>query len=227
MAVGGRRLLKHILLKDIKYLRFDSNIRPSFLWIQLTINMHGMVGLTRWHQSGHCLNIKTVFQGMGIFHYKIRRSWDRLIFIMGIPILVRRYLCIKTSTGHLVIISNQTKPDENFILRKFLLVIKCETWEGFVWHTLLGRLPPGLKYWGLIKMAEILQTILSYAFSCAKRPSFWFKCCLPSAYTTVKFEWKLLCSTKCIQIYYVQNGRYFVFHVFPSQCVSFVGLYPV
>ena len=38
------------------------------------------------------LNIKMVFSGMAIFIIKIRRSWDRLIFIMGIPILVRRHL---------------------------------------------------------------------------------------------------------------------------------------
>ena len=33
---------------------------------------------------------------MGIHMLKIRRSWDRLIFIMGIPILVRRHLYIET-----------------------------------------------------------------------------------------------------------------------------------
>ena len=43
-----------------------------------------------------CLNIKTVFPGMGIPMLKIRRSWDRLIFKMGIPILVRRRLYIET-----------------------------------------------------------------------------------------------------------------------------------
>ena len=37
-----------------------------------------------------CLNICTVFPAMGISIIKIRRSWDRLIFIMGIPILVRQ-----------------------------------------------------------------------------------------------------------------------------------------
>ena len=36
-----------------------------------------------------CLNIKTVFSGMGFSIIKIRRSSDRLIFIMGIPILLR------------------------------------------------------------------------------------------------------------------------------------------
>ena len=34
--------------------------------------------------------MKTVFSDIGIFFMKIGRSWDCLIFIMGIPILVRR-----------------------------------------------------------------------------------------------------------------------------------------
>ena len=43
------------------------------------------------------VNMKTVFPGMGIAMLKIRRSWDRLIFNMGIPILVRQHLYIETS----------------------------------------------------------------------------------------------------------------------------------
>ena len=41
------------------------------------------------------LKIKTVCPGMGISIIKIRRSWDSLIFIMRIPIPVRRRLCIE------------------------------------------------------------------------------------------------------------------------------------
>ena len=36
------------------------------------------------------------FPGMGIHMLKIKPSWDRLIFNMGIPTLVKRYLCIET-----------------------------------------------------------------------------------------------------------------------------------
>ena len=36
-----------------------------------------------------CLNIKAVFPVIGIPNIKMRQSWDSLIFIMGIPILVR------------------------------------------------------------------------------------------------------------------------------------------
>ena len=38
------------------------------------------------------------FPGMGIPMLKIRRLWDRLLFNMGIPMLVRQYLCIETAT---------------------------------------------------------------------------------------------------------------------------------
>ena len=41
-------------------------------------------------------NIKTVFAGVGISIIKIRRLWDRLIFKIGIPILLIRYLYIET-----------------------------------------------------------------------------------------------------------------------------------
>ena len=44
--------------------------------------------------SGPHLNIKTVFPGMGIPMLKIRRSRDRIIFNMAIPILVRQHLYI-------------------------------------------------------------------------------------------------------------------------------------
>ena len=37
--------------------------------------------------TGYCSNMKTVFPCMVILMIKIRRSWDRLIFIMRFPIL--------------------------------------------------------------------------------------------------------------------------------------------
>ena len=45
--------------------------------------------------TGPRLNIKTVFPGMGIPMLKIRRSQDRLIFNMGVPILVRQHLYVE------------------------------------------------------------------------------------------------------------------------------------
>ena len=48
-------------------------------------------------QSGPCQNIKTVFPSIGIPMLKIRRSQHSLIFNVGIPILVRRYLYTETA----------------------------------------------------------------------------------------------------------------------------------
>ena len=44
---------------------------------------------------GPCLNIKTVFPGMGISIWKIRWLRDYLVFIMGIPLLLRWNLYIE------------------------------------------------------------------------------------------------------------------------------------
>ena len=41
---------------------------------------------------GPCFNIKHIFLGIEISMIKIRRSWDRLFFIMGIPILGSQHL---------------------------------------------------------------------------------------------------------------------------------------
>ena len=49
---------------------------------------------------GHHLNIKTVFPGMGISIIKIWWWWDRIILIMGIPILVKWHLYPETGPGH-------------------------------------------------------------------------------------------------------------------------------
>ena len=47
--------------------------------------------------AGPCFNMKRVFQCIGNLIIKIRRWWDRLIFMMGIPILARQDLCIETT----------------------------------------------------------------------------------------------------------------------------------
>ena len=52
----------------------------------------------RWY-LGPRLNIKSVFPRYGIPMFKIRRSWDRLIFNTGIPVLVRRHLYTETAPG--------------------------------------------------------------------------------------------------------------------------------
>ena len=45
-----------------------------------------------YEEPGPRLNIKIVFPRYGISMLKIRRSWDRLIFSMGNPMLIRRHL---------------------------------------------------------------------------------------------------------------------------------------
>ena len=48
---------------------------------------------------GPRFNIKTAFPGMEISIMKLIWSWDRLIFIMGIPLLVRQCLCTQRPPG--------------------------------------------------------------------------------------------------------------------------------
>ena len=52
-------------------------------------------------QSGPHLNIKTIFSGTWNSIIKIRQSWDHVIFIIGIPILLRWHPYIGTGLGFL------------------------------------------------------------------------------------------------------------------------------
>ena len=60
------------------------------------VEPHQVRGLPKTSRPGPRLIINTVFPGVGISIIKIRGSWHRLVFIMGIPILVRLHLYIKT-----------------------------------------------------------------------------------------------------------------------------------
>ena len=46
--------------------------------------------------SGFRFSIKTIFAGIEILIVNVRRSWDRHIFIMGIPILLRHHFHTET-----------------------------------------------------------------------------------------------------------------------------------
>ena len=59
------------------------------------IDNYWSLALLVLNAPGPRLNIKRVFLGMGIPMLKIRWLWERLIFIMGIPILVRQRLYIE------------------------------------------------------------------------------------------------------------------------------------
>ena len=70
---------------------------------------HGNMDLVECNsnETGSRLNIKIVFTGMVIPKLKIKWSWDRLIYNMGIPILLRRHLYIATTPWLLV--NNESK----------------------------------------------------------------------------------------------------------------------
>ena len=107
-------------------------------------------------RTGPCLNIKTVFPGIGIPMIKIRRLWDChdcLIFIMS-PMLVRRLYYVKTAP---VIISK---------------IKKSET-KTFLWDTATCSLlvPPhsDIVSWD----TELLLLINCSVFPSLLDPSIW------------------------------------------------------
>ena len=63
-------------------------------WLQCMVFVNGRKypSAARCWRPGSRLNIKTIFPRYGIPMSKIRRSRDRLIFNMGIPILIRHHL---------------------------------------------------------------------------------------------------------------------------------------
>ena len=81
----------------LKYL-VEGRDPPSYMIYGImtadNLNMHA-----ESHWPGLRLNIKTIFPSMGIPILKIRRSQDRLISNMGIPVLVSRHLYIETPPG--------------------------------------------------------------------------------------------------------------------------------
>ena len=100
----------------MKYTTCINNQCPLYVWrtpsVQAYISQHLVKKCSRWlthclllflshnstdKQPGPRLNVKTVFPGMGISMLNIRRRWDRLIFNMGILIVVRLHFYIETS----------------------------------------------------------------------------------------------------------------------------------
>ena len=61
-----------------------------------------LCSLESWKKPATRLNIHAIFTGTGTSIRKMRRSCDRLIFIMVIPILVGRHLYVETPPGCLV-----------------------------------------------------------------------------------------------------------------------------
>ena len=107
--------------------------------------------------SGPRLNIKTVFPGMEILMLKTRWSRDRLIFNMGIPILVRWHLYIVTAPWSLSLkCSLDPGVSEKhlcwFIKTCFSFVWSAifDTWCSFTghWHV-ARRWDPGSHCWSI------------------------------------------------------------------------------
>ena len=95
--------------------------------LSLAVNPHLRQSAGR---PGPSLNIKIVFSRYGIPMLKIRRSRDRLIFNMGIHILIRPHLYIETA------------PCQTFILRTFCLNFENNLFTIiFLMINLIGDIP--------------------------------------------------------------------------------------
>ena len=116
-----------------------------FKWLAhlLVPNLHIRV-VVNWFTEripGPRLNVNPVFPGVGIAITKIRRSWDCLIFIMGIPILVRRHRYIEMSPGLLVLImaARLTCPIENSLYSHLRLQVPIRhAWRAYCWWDKIG-----------------------------------------------------------------------------------------
>ena len=123
-GVSNRRclhcLLNHLIKENIKAPRHWPLWGESHgaRWIPLTKGKQCENVSIWWrhHQLDHRyanrntwprLNIKTGFPGVGIYIIKIRRSWDRLIFIIGMLIVVKRHLYIETLSIYLTVVNPQ------------------------------------------------------------------------------------------------------------------------
>ena len=124
-------------------------------------------------------NIKMVFPGIYLSVINVGPSWDGPIFIMGIPILVRRllYTAFRDREAH---------PWKRTLMK---FELKCETFQSrkciwkrqvfcktatilFILHMLYHG---GFNSSPLDKMAGISQTIFSDEFSWMKSFAFWSK----------------------------------------------------
>ena len=78
-----------------------NQLSAELFWRNInTKNVYVCTCVIFWHckKAGPCFSIKNVFPGMGISIFRIRQSWDHLIFMGGIPthVLVRWHLYIET-----------------------------------------------------------------------------------------------------------------------------------
>ena len=75
-----------------------SHLRPH---LQSYAFLSGFQSYNGVKETGPCLNIKNVLPWYGIPMLKRRRSWDLLIFNIGVNIVVRRHLYIEPAPCYL------------------------------------------------------------------------------------------------------------------------------
>ena len=92
--------------------------------------------------QGHVSIWRPSFPGIGILMLKIRLSWDRLIFNMGIPILVRRHLYMETDPWSFIFLYN--KPHNTWTI-----------WNKFQWNLNEIQHP---CYWPFIRGIPLTKT---------------------------------------------------------------------
>ena len=78
---------------------WHSDLLKTFKWHVYTKHDYIISTKSLWHGSRDRTNIKIVFAGMKISIIKIRRSWNRALYIMEIPIPVRRHLYTAAAPG--------------------------------------------------------------------------------------------------------------------------------
>ena len=112
--------------------------------------------MERLRSPGACLNIKNVFPGYTDSIRRMRRLWDRLIFVIGISILVRRHfyierdpwspycwcitaLCMETIPALLALCKGNSPVTKPFVLSLLLACANCWInrwqWIYMAWHS--------------------------------------------------------------------------------------------
>ena len=100
------------------------------------------------------------FPGMGIPMLKIRRSQDRLIFNMGIPILVRLHLYIETAPRQ----SWNSVIGTPILIRQHLCVEMGPPtlWTHKIHHGQFYSVCCEFKVWSVFLVIAVLYTVLCY-----------------------------------------------------------------
>ena len=137
-------------------------------------------------QSGPGFNIKIVFPSTGLSIIKVRQSWDHLIFIMGIHILVKRHIetvhrwpCHAEDMVCMLLTNDIRNWTLNMAYFTEHIYYTFSLQFSVPWHCFdmfycqstvlfIAFLFNLLTHWGRDKIDSILQTTFSSAFSWTK-----------------------------------------------------------